>query len=391
MINGLRRQAIPKNVFLIMAIYIQRKDIPRIDKDYRPPVGANLDTMVTVFYQLVRGANGKTRLDSIMQEDSSFDPVRKKDVIKFFSIIALREEFSAEHHMLLTWGHGAAYGLFYDPGPNFNDMLTIDDLAGAITATFGAKGQKIDVVVMMDCYMQFFDTGYTLHQAGVDFLAASVSGADFLGYNYKKLFGTLFSNPDISPRDLACLAVSSIKDNNLANAALKNELNLATFYTVDLGQYEMLAGYMSELGVTLLAGLPGNVQKIRTARNSCQQIHNFYNLIDFFRFVQGLRSVFGANWQIELIDKILGMPSQFIVASYIGRGLKRGKNQVYPLGYSICIPLQQAPSISFFENFFEPGSPHATPFTRKYKWSAFLQQFYLDCPRTGSARKPPSK
>jgi len=210
-----------------------------------------------------------------------------------------------------------------------------------------------------------------------------------MGYNYKQLFGTLLKNTAITPKALATLAVSTINDKHLSNVSLRHELYEATFYTTDLSKYKELAGYMGQLGEVLIAEIPANVGKIRAARNQCQVIHPYYNLIDFFRFVRGLRNEFGANWQPELVGKILGLPDDFILASFLGKGLKRGKGQSYPLGYSICIPLEGAPSVKFYEAYFEPDSPYATPFSKAYQWSAFVKAFYAVCPRSRPLLKGP--
>jgi hypothetical protein len=386
----LYRNEVPPDVCLVFAINITIKDVRLIDGRYKPPAGSNPCAMTTLFYQLDSAGSGhsgrKSRLVEIAPEDFSFDPLKKEYVKKYFASILQGSRFTANQYMLFTWGHGAAYGLFYDPsnpGPGQKyDMLSMDDLNDAITATFGSSGQKINVVVMMNCYMQFFDTGYTLRLAGVDYLVASVSGATFMGYNYRKLFGTLLKDTAMTPIDLAKLAVSSINDKNLSNVSLRRELYEATFYTVNLGMYEKLAGYMSELGEKLIAELPANVEKIRAARNQCQVIHPYYNLIDFFRFVQGLRNAFGANWQPDLVGKILHLPDAFVLASFHGKGLKRGKGQSYPLGYSICIPLEGASSVKFYQTYFDPGSPYATPFSKAYQWSAFVKAFYAACPQS---------
>ena len=396
MLDDLYRFEVPEDISFVLCINITRKDIPLIDKDYVPKPGANPCRMTTMFYSLEkpagRGSRRKSGLVRIADEQPDFDPLTQQDVQWYFSQIVLKS-YRASQYMLFTWGHGAAYGLYFDsnppnPGEKF-EMLSMDDLAAAIKGAFGGGDQKVNVVVMMDCFMQFFDTGYTLSLAGVDYLAASVFGADFMGYNYRKLFGDLFSNSGIAPVELAKLAVTSISSNSLSNVALKRELRDAIFYTVDLSKYGDLAKNMSELAGKLLARLPGDIEKIRKARNDCQILHSFYDLIDFFRFVRALRKEFGEAWEKPLVDRILNSTSDFILAQFLGKGVVRsGPMESYPLGYSFCIPLEGTTDFTFYRTYFDPASTFASPFTKdpNFKWSGFVKTFVEQCPhgiRTG--------
>jgi len=369
---------IPAEVAVVICMNITVKYMPSIDPKYKIRQGVNPISSTTVFYKVsaLKNPNGNVynELVSIADENPQFN-YTKENVQTYFEDIVIKKGYSGESNMLLTWGHGASFGLFLGSGlPDGDekfDMLSIDDLKDAILASFGNnKQQKINLVVMMNCFMQFFDTCFALRQSNVDFLVASASGAYFSGYNYAVIFSTLFNNPNIQPEALAILATNSI-DHSMQDA---------TFFTSNLSFCEKMADSMGRLGEALRKELPKQLVKIKRARDACDDINVLYNILDFFRLTLSIRQQFGDNWQKTLIDEIMTLRNQMLLATYIGSNLQRQQIPIYPLGYLTCFPPQGGRTMKFYKTFIDPQSPLASGFSKSNQWAIFTAAFVNSVP-----------
>src|SRR5215831_3571463 len=102
--------------------------------------------------------------------------------------------------MLFTWDHGCAFGIFdpiqYEiptarPIKSFpgTDMLMIRELANAIKHSL----VKVDILVMMNCWMQSIETNDQLKDC-VEVLVAPETSIDWLGYDYISIINTLIDD-----------------------------------------------------------------------------------------------------------------------------------------------------------------------------------------------------
>lgn len=79
------------------------------------------------------------------------------------------------------------------------EMLWVTELEEALASSFGSR--KIDVLMMVNCYMQTFDTGWIL-KSRVKYLVAPESVFQAYGYSFKSLLQTLNNKPRITTRNL---------------------------------------------------------------------------------------------------------------------------------------------------------------------------------------------
>ena len=118
---------------------------------------------------------------------------------------ALRSTFprvKARRRMLVSFSHGAAFGINVDmeglmrvQGRIVREELPIlwsDDLAAELKNCLG--GQPIDVLLLNNCYMQCFETGYALKDQ-VRFIVAAEGALEAMGYDYAGLMKRLFEEP----------------------------------------------------------------------------------------------------------------------------------------------------------------------------------------------------
>ena len=282
-------------------------------------------------------------------------------------LIPDEKDLKAEHCLLVTWGHGAAAGIYFDgvrPEEYSQGVVSMDTLGSAIKETFGLGG--IDVVIMMNCYMQYFDTLYALWNADVKYTVASQYGLDFAGYNYKEIFGALYTSPDIQPRDLAKLATTSLKTS--VKAGLSED---AAIFSSDLSVIPSLANAICRLGQELIMTTPLQRKKIQGAAVKERYIHTGFDLIDVFVFVKIIRDTLGPDWETAT-RQILDLRDHLIIAEYQGHDLSRpGIN----LGCSICVP--RTADLHFFLNYIKKDARYASFFQRTVAshWQDFVVEY----------------
>jgi hypothetical protein len=265
-------------------------------------------------------------------------------------------------------------------------MLSIQQLKQAIESSFYlAKNQKINIVVMMDCYMQFLDTALTLLSAQVDYMVGVESGIDFVGYNYSQIFKELFADPDIEPKEMAILIVSSLKDKQFKKGVQKkyNPLGTAAVFANDLGPFFRFTDTLNKLSRILLIEMlqNSNFHKIDNARQSLQNRYNdTYALIDFYRFLEALRKEFGKECQTDIINELISLRDKIILYQYIGRDLLIEFPHSYELGCSVCFPSGQPLSDTnlFYITYSLHGSEGFNSASSKLEdWNTFVKKFLI--------------
>ncbi len=136
--------------------------------------------------------------------------------------------YDSDRRLLFTWDHGSIFGIFretvgysitqnisyhkpwnkFQPQKNIGDILTSDELADAIQSGF--NGKKIDILIMMNCYMQNIHTQYSL-QKSVELLIAPESIISMPGYDYRAILSGIINNPDIYPGEVVKSVILSLK------------------------------------------------------------------------------------------------------------------------------------------------------------------------------------
>jgi len=196
--------------------------------------------------------------------------VQKGDSLKKLLRVILQKEEGANRHMIVTWGHGSIFGIFYletlvqvlrndvsnllektdksftynlpdpvlvkritnpeavyDPSPEFLsqkdaeavlvnfDMLTNKELADALQATLDNK--RVDVLLMYNCLMQNVCTQYDFRNV-VDYLVAPETGISHPGYNYIDVLDYLNTPGGVSGGDVSRKIIGSLRNNSHFNS-----------------------------------------------------------------------------------------------------------------------------------------------------------------------------
>lgn len=368
MVNELRDIYYGDVVSVVFCVQVVEKWLPALlAGDVNVSEEGN-DTRTTAFLCLREDIHGQSRFKNLLVElerRDEFDLTTVSALVEYFEKIIIAK-FPSERHLLFTWNHGNGYGIFaggssvtvlndqiarktidqhlyiksVQKAEHFTDapveVLSMNELGEALSIAF--KTKKIDLVVMMNCYMQYFNTGYAL-KGSVDYLIAPESYIYFSGYNYSSIISELLRDPDQPSRNLAVHVVQSLEGKQYPSPALREEALAATaLVTVDLSLYTEMADHVDELVAKMKVEMPSNMKKLVKARHNTFKVKDALWGVDFFDFLQQLKAQMPRHWQSDLIEKIMRTRKSLVVSAIIGKSLCK-KPHGCPMGYMLYFPL----------------------------------------------------
>ena len=412
MINGIRRDVDAcAYISVVFCLNVLKKNIKAIEMgDISLEVENEDPARTTVFYSLTKskGANPEFKSDlGYIDRKDDFDITDPESIKGFFKDNILKK-YKADRYILFTWDHGNGYGIFSDkpePPPvqvtrlamevvpiqktnlltpavvsnvtknNVNavavdKVLTMDELASALGNAFGKE--KIDVVIMLNCYMQFFDSGYALRK-NVKYLIAPESYIYFKGYNYEFIFRKLTNEPGLSSRKMAKHVVESFELKLYEDQSVGFTAKATTaLFANDVSCYSQFAEYINQLAGALEKELIESKPELIMARVSTPPVNGASHLVDFFYLLQNLQKSLGKNWQQELVKKLLILKKKAIVAQYIGFDFSNNMGSANPSGFSVYFPIKQIGQVASKKAFdlFKDSS-----FRRDKTWHALVDKF----------------
>jgi len=379
MINEIRSLEMRDSVSIILCMNFLRENLDAVLQGDETLVNDEIEnpTPTTIFFNLIAendiGKPFLNRLD-IIGENSKFD-ITNPDFLEEYFRTKILARYKAKHYLLFTWDHGRAYGVFEDFEPieglqadgvkilhEKTRILTMEELNTAIFYAF--RKRKIDVLVMMNCFVQFIDAGYALRRSLKYFVAPQTS-IDFRGYNYVFIFCLLLNNPKISPKELAKAVVKSFSSKVYVNR--QEGINLkkhTSIFATDLQYYSFLAKQIDKLVDTLLPMFPEVKLLIKKLKEECICIPG-KNLIDFYSFITALEANGLLKTNTLSTSMVLSLKELIILESHIGESLEfpfTGLSIFFP--NAMPIPTHE---IDGFDDFFK------TEFIQKTKWLSLIK------------------
>lgn len=368
----------------------------------------------TLFCSLKANATGNNTFDPIC-ESREFRMDKEEDITVFFKQRVL-SSFAAERYILFTWDHGQPFGIF--PGINQEParspleklqlkafhfrqqkqlkterlaratarvatddalpMLTATELKQAIQWAF--DGQKIDILVMSNCFLQFFDTGYELSDCA-DYLVTFETIMYFNdSFNYKNILEALATNVAITPETMAKNIVEIFAATPSHSSVSRDEVSL---FANDLSWYPALARMVDRLAGILTTAIPDHREKILLAASKCEYISPgipMFCLLDFRNLVKNLYQEIPGLFPESFFDTLMTILDQVVVSSFIGKSFREDGSlaDVSPSGFSIYFPiLSEDYRTSFLDNFMTESSLSPTEFTKRFGWDQFIRQYIL--------------
>lgn len=375
---------------------------------------------ITLLMQAQKGSKIKERKNRIIKK-RKFDTseiVRKPDELsKIFQLID--KEFNAKKRLLITWDHGASFGIFKDESETITsegkrlfyfysnppyerpwdktvpftdrdkviDLLSSENLAVAIRKGFGHNG--VDVLVMMNCLMQNTHTAFALRH-DVHYLVAPIGGIDEPGYNYPAIINSIMYQSKISAISIARLAVSSIADNDKGNELFADTIKSFGIFTVNLKYYVLYIELLDQVASFLLEIMNNDLhQAIKSSRNNCYRYDDTgpYHSIDVHTWlfklylqlkdkdphnvrVLGYYNCFKALRKMIIKEKFVGVN---VYDERFPGSLSENKK---PSGFSIFYPLNNRglSANNYFETFVQPSAPQRCIFFKQTSWYNYLQE-----------------
>lgn len=406
------------DVGVIVGVNMRADKIP---KSLRHKNITSTEGWTTVFYSL-KSKKKKGCYFQFLQEKQDFKLSVLADMADFFKNQVL-SAFTADRYILFTWDHGQPFGIFPTSGEDpkesviaeakmkatpamFNfrlvdqlerkgrlyksmrsevketaenelPILTITELRRAIEWAF--VDEKIDVLVMANCYLQFFDTGYELSNC-VDYLVAFQTEMYFRdAYDYKMILEALSNDPQLTPENLAKAIVSSY-------AMQRTRKNLASMNSValfanNLSWYPVVAKLIDQLALDLMREMPRYRDRIKKAVDSCEYIAPnlpSFCLVDFRNFLRCLRNEVPSLFNIISYECFEIMLRELVVASYIGNDFLNELDVRFkaPSCFSVYLPKNLGDyQTSFLHNFMLPTSLEPTSFVKRFRWEMFINNF----------------
>jgi len=413
MINELRREVdLKEDISIVLCLNIMKKYLPSLLDGRVDPFAATEESSETnVFYRLVKGddlVQGFKNTLFLLGEDAEFELSNMDHIRGFFKKNILQKNL-AQRYIIFTWDHGNGYGIFRDEqqtGDNFggqesfngqkfflpvkhntvpvpevifpneqpaaedDGILTMNELAAAIREAF--DGRKVALLVMMNCYMQFFDTGYALREQ-VEYLVAPESYIHFEGYNYTFFFRRLAEAPDQCAKELAACLVNSfdIKFYKEEGKGIVARANTALFAN-DLSYYDLFADKIMLLLDRLNALLPAKKPEIIMARSRTIAVNTALFLVDFFYLLKNLQKALGKDWEAHLLNELEELREKIVIAGYVGNEFSNQSASAFPGGFAMYFPIRNPGGLPIGNStqFFED-----TDFANTSKWKDFINKF----------------
>ena len=175
------------------------------------------------------------------------------------------EKHTAEHYMLVLWGHAYrfAFGYYRNPETLAVDGLNfceVSDLLKKFKAE-GMGGKDIDIVGFDACDVSSVEIAYQVRHVA-KYLIGSQIGVPLPGWKYDEVLGKLTTNPDIGPADLGAFIVRRFVRNY--------DKGPSSLTMLDLGKASELPDTLREL-VKAFHGLAGNSQELERVRTLFNQ------------------------------------------------------------------------------------------------------------------------
>jgi hypothetical protein len=295
----------------------------------------------------------------------------------------IRKEVGEESKILLfTWDHGSGFGIFnseefdYDTAPPVKsapktDMLMMSELGNAIRDSFG----KIQMLIMMNCWMQSIETNMQL-KGCTDVLIAAETTIDWIGYDYIKIINTLISEPEI---DLLSFAEQIIDDTieKYKQPPLKDVRLDKIIFTAtkpNSQELETLAGEINNIARVLEPKeiIHQTIEAIIKARSDTEELTFefggggrpwcFVDILDVFtrltseELIEKIPEFNELKTNLDKIEKIFKVDQanreRFIIKKHIGDHFTKEKPGHYG-GVSICFPNNKGfLNCNFYKNFY---------------------------------------
>jgi hypothetical protein len=256
------------------------------------------------------------------------------------------------------------------------DMLTPEEISTAITNSFS---KKIDILIMMNCWMQSVETCYALEES-VETLIAATSTLDFIGYDYIDFIGKIVSDPDIKPYDLSKRIVTNIegKYKKLNTEIAFKEIAVSA---IRLSRIRDLKEIADNFSTSLDAAVKTNLPWVNKERGrSFEFTHDYLpNAGVFFLYVVDLFDVISRLHTMNFItdkdiDNLTSWLNDYMIINTIGGNFT---NETKAIGIYFPNNRSYTDTSTYYFNLYSPKGPkkNRKRFSLDSRWSVFIENY----------------
>lgn len=332
----------------------------------------------TLFYEL--GPDGAWRF----WKEEAMNPKSKYCVGVWLK--QAKQRCPAHRYLLFTWDHGSPVSLFDESsdentypgfastqrakreweagGKPFRDedyptALLMTELGEAIA--WGME--RVDVVVMMNCYAQSIDAGLAL-SSSVDWLVAPETDIRMSGYDYASMFACWMGNPSLDTEAFARVVIDGCyeKQEMERTAVFANRL---VYYPKLVEAIDRLSWYILERGNEWL----GQMRNLRWRLPEIETGNPQIGAVDLFQCMDWLKSCRrdeGLWRHSEAVQELIREAVRYeFVGAYFNKDMP-----VHPSGMSIYFPGNKGIYYTAYKRVFQSGD---SPFAGKLAANSWME------------------
>jgi hypothetical protein len=268
-----------------------------------------------------------------------------------------------------------------DPLCKALEVLWISDLAASLERRL--DDAHIDVLLMVNCYMQLFDNGYLLRNK-VSYMIAPEGKMLAIGYDYKKIFETLRSTPEITNKQLVTKIVRDYVQMYMGMEGGPDYLSTNELSANDLQYYSVALKGFEKFVKLLRCHIPELIEDLQEIRNNQMDTvsgSESYQLVDAGLWIRLVAEMFPGNRDFQEFARwFRRLHERMVVAKHIGEGLKQhDASQSRKYGYSGISILYPDSRFDFKDSqvawcaYFDKSMP--PEFGQRSRWSSFLRHY----------------
>ncbi|MDW3210643.1 MAG: clostripain-related cysteine peptidase [Reichenbachiella sp.] len=269
----------------------------------------------TAFFKLEMDQSLRKNRLKVVAENNKFDISHPDHVKSYFKKEVLNKNY-AKKYLLFTWDHGDGFGIFesigkvpgYDGDQSTKQILSMKELRQAIEGALG--GVKVDLLVMMNCYMQNIDTAYSLRNC-VEYLVAPQTELGFDEYRYGEFFSVLANHPEMDAKLLSRIIIEKF---HRTKDEIDDDVSISVCH---LSMVESISGLLELLADELEKRIElEGTDLLNTIFEEAQSVHESKGFIDFFSLLNQIYQ-FGNENERSILDELIPKFYGMIIDSFV--------------------------------------------------------------------------
>lgn len=284
------------------------------------------------------------------------------------------DNYPAQKYALVLWNHGGGWtGLLHDEGADKGMFLP--EMKQALDRIKGKLGRKLDVLVFDMCLMAQYDVALDV-EPDASYMVGSEETVPGYSFDYSQVLGTLSSNPQMSPRELAVMEVDKFRE------FYSGKDDATTMSALDLSQVPALQSAYTDFATGLTTHV--NSGKWKDVAEMHMYAENYpvgmsaedaraFSFGDLYDFASNAEA-YSVGDAAPLLQKAVALQSainQTVIANY--------NHAKHPRSHGISYYFQ--PSKSLYGRVLTSQYERTDAYNQP-QWKSFLSAYYSSAPES---------